>query len=108
MRKRTFQPALESLGLRITPSDVTGAASAAAAVTPPMDPGYASLISTDPGTILTGQSPYGIPYFIEANPLPGLAPVTSDLVILAEGYGFDHAALVRMILGRALLRVGRR
>ncbi len=31
----------------------------------------------------------GVPYFIEANPLPGLAPVTSDLVILAEGHGIE-------------------
>ena len=33
----------------------------------------------------------GIPYFIEANPLPGLAPVTSDLVILAQGHGIAYA-----------------
>ena len=48
----------------------------------------------------------GIPYFIEANPLPGLAPVTSDLVILAEGHGLSHAALIRRILDAALARVG--
>ena len=28
----------------------------------------------------------GVPYFLEANPLPGLAPDWSDLVILAEGW----------------------
>jgi D-alanine-D-alanine ligase len=48
----------------------------------------------------------GCPYFIEANPLPGLAPVSSDLVILAEGYGISHGDLVRMILRTALDRVG--
>jgi D-alanine-D-alanine ligase len=48
----------------------------------------------------------GVPYFIEANPLPGLAPVTSDLVILAEGYGISHAELIRRILHTALQRVG--
>ncbi len=48
----------------------------------------------------------GVPYFIEANPLPGLAPVTSDLVILAEGYGIKHADLIRKILQTALIRVG--
>jgi D-alanine-D-alanine ligase len=48
----------------------------------------------------------GVPYFIEANPLPGLAPVTSDLVILAEGYGIDHSELIRRILHTALQRVG--
>jgi len=48
----------------------------------------------------------GIPYFIEANPLPGLAPVSSDLVILAAGYGISHAELIRKILNAALVRVG--
>ncbi len=50
----------------------------------------------------------GVPYFIEANPLPGLAPGVSDLVILAEGYGIGHAELIRMILRAALDRVGLR
>ena len=48
----------------------------------------------------------GVPYFIEANPLPGLAPVTSDLVILAEGYRISHADLIRRIFHAALARVG--
>lgn len=48
----------------------------------------------------------GTPVFIEANPLPGLAPGTSDLVILAEGYGIPHGDLVRKILRTALGRVG--
>ncbi len=48
----------------------------------------------------------GIPYFIEANPLPGLAPGTSDLVILAQGYGISHADLIRKIFHTALARVG--
>ena len=47
-----------------------------------------------------------VPFFLEANPLPGLAPVTSDLVILAEGHGLDHAALIRRVLAVALDRVG--
>ncbi len=48
----------------------------------------------------------GVPYFIEANPLPGLAPVTSDLVILAAGYGIGHAELIRRILHAALVAGG--
>ena len=48
----------------------------------------------------------GVPYFIEANPLPGLAPVTSDLVILARGHGLGHADLIRKVLHTALDRVG--
>jgi len=35
------------------------------------------------------------PYFLEANPLPGLAPDWSDLVILANGMGLSHGDLVR-------------
>jgi D-alanine-D-alanine ligase len=48
----------------------------------------------------------GIPYFIEANPLPGLAPVTSDLVILAEGHGIGYPDLIRRVLHASLSRVG--
>jgi D-alanine-D-alanine ligase len=46
------------------------------------------------------------PYFLEANPLPGLAPDWSDLVILAQGMGLTHADLVRRILHEGLKRVG--
>ena len=48
----------------------------------------------------------GVPYFIEANPLPGLAPEVSDLVILARGHGIGYAELIRKILHAALARVG--
>ncbi len=48
----------------------------------------------------------GIPYFIEANPLPGLAPDWSDLVLLAQGTGLGYADLIRRILDAALTRVG--
>ncbi len=48
----------------------------------------------------------GVPYFIEANPLPGLAPISSDLVILARGHGLGHADLIRTVLRVALDRVG--
>ena len=48
------------------------------------------------------------PYFIEANPLPGLAPVTSDLVILAEGHGIGYPDLIRRVLHSSLTRVGLR
>jgi D-alanine-D-alanine ligase len=48
----------------------------------------------------------GVPYFLEANPLPGLAPETSDLVILARGCGLDYPDLIRRTLQTALTRVG--
>jgi D-alanine-D-alanine ligase len=48
----------------------------------------------------------GVPVFLEANPLPGLAPDWSDLVILAKGMGLSHADLIRSILREALARLG--
>jgi len=48
----------------------------------------------------------GVPYFLEVNPLPGLSPVTSDLVILARKAGMDHVDVVRTILESALRRLG--
>ncbi|HEV3163301.1 MAG TPA: D-alanine--D-alanine ligase [Isosphaeraceae bacterium] len=46
------------------------------------------------------------PFFIEANPLPGLSPGTSDLVILARGHGIEYSDLIKRILNAALVRVG--
>ncbi len=46
------------------------------------------------------------PYILEINPLPGLSPGISDLVIEASAEGIDHAALVNMILETALQRYG--
>jgi D-alanine-D-alanine ligase len=48
----------------------------------------------------------GVPYFLEANPLPGLAPGWSDLVILARGMGISHPDLILQILSAALCRIG--
>lgn len=44
------------------------------------------------------------PYILEINPLPGLAPVISDLIIEAAGEGIGHTELVNMILETALVR----
>jgi D-alanine-D-alanine ligase len=44
------------------------------------------------------------PYILEINPLPGLSPVISDLVIEAAGAGIGHTELVNMILETALKR----
>lgn len=44
------------------------------------------------------------PYILEINPLPGLAPGISDLVIEAAAIGIDHAQLVNLILETALKR----
>ncbi len=49
----------------------------------------------------------GIPYFLEMNPLPGLHPEDSDLVIMARLLGISHAQLVEDILNAALARTKR-
>jgi D-alanine-D-alanine ligase len=49
----------------------------------------------------------GVPCFLEVNPLPGLNPESSDLVILAEKSGWTYARLIEAILGSALDRAGR-
>jgi D-alanine-D-alanine ligase len=46
------------------------------------------------------------PYILEINPLPGLAPGYSDLVIEAQADGISHVELVNMILETALKRYG--
>jgi D-alanine-D-alanine ligase len=48
-----------------------------------------------------------VPYFLEANPLPGLAPLTSDLVFLARDVGVDHRDLLRRIVEAAVNRLSR-
>jgi len=47
----------------------------------------------------------GEPQFLEVNPLPGLNPRTSDLVILARLLGSSHAELVQSIAREAIGRV---
>jgi D-alanine-D-alanine ligase len=51
-------------------------------------------------------SPDGKAYFIEINPLPGLAPGYSDYPMLAEFCGVPYRELVRGILQSALVRHG--
>lgn len=46
------------------------------------------------------------PYILEINPLPGLSPGISDLVIEAAADGISHTELVNMILDTALSRNG--
>jgi D-alanine-D-alanine ligase len=48
----------------------------------------------------------GVPYFLEVNPLPGLNPESSDLVILARMSGWSYERLVGAILQSALERLG--
>jgi D-alanine-D-alanine ligase len=48
----------------------------------------------------------GVPYFLEVNPLPGLNPETSDLVILARMSGMPYEELIAGILRAAIGRYG--
>jgi D-alanine-D-alanine ligase len=48
----------------------------------------------------------GVPYFLEANPLPGLNPESGDLVIIADAMGVSHTDLIGGILEAALERTG--
>jgi D-alanine-D-alanine ligase len=43
-------------------------------------------------------------YFIECNPLPGLAPGWSDLVLIAQAAGLDYRGLIGEILSCAIRR----
>lgn len=47
---------------------------------------------------------HGIPYFLEVNPLPGLNPDDSDLVIMARLLGWSYERLVGSIVEAALHR----
>jgi D-alanine-D-alanine ligase len=51
-------------------------------------------------------SPDGLIYFIEINPLPGLAPGYSDFLMLAEFSGMEYVSLIHKILNSALERYG--
>jgi D-alanine-D-alanine ligase len=46
----------------------------------------------------------GVPYFIEVNPLPGLNPIISDLILICKAMDVTHAELIRRILDAAVKR----
>jgi len=50
----------------------------------------------------------GKPIFIEINPLPGLNPESSDLVIMADLLKISHRELVAKIFDAAVIRVNRK
>ncbi|HZZ70731.1 MAG TPA: ATP-grasp domain-containing protein [Pirellulales bacterium] len=47
----------------------------------------------------------GVPYFLEVNPLPGLNPKSSDLVLMAHAQNISHAALIERIARAATRRI---
>lgn len=62
----------------------------------------------DGGRIDLRSDAAGQPMFLEVNPLPGLHPVDSDLVILGRLAGRDHAWLLDRIMESACARAGLR
>lgn len=48
----------------------------------------------------------GVPYFLEANPLPGLNPETGDIVLMAKAMGMNHQQLIGIIVEAAVTRLG--
>ncbi len=47
----------------------------------------------------------GVPYFLETNPLPGLSPISGDLVLLSGYLGIEYPELIARILQAALERL---
>lgn len=60
----------------------------------------------DGGRVDVRSDAQGRPHFIEANPLPGLHPVDSDLVILAGLAGWSYDRLLATMIGHACARNG--
>jgi D-alanine-D-alanine ligase len=67
---------------------------------------YEALDCRDFARIDFRLSESGVPYFIEINPLPGLAPGYSDYPMLAEFCGMDYGTLILNVLNCALKRYG--
>ncbi len=46
----------------------------------------------------------GVPNFVEVNPLPGMNPVVSDLIILAAGLGWKYDDVIGRVVDSAIRR----
>ena len=66
---------------------------------------YRALGCRDLGRVDFRLSPTGIPYVIEVNPLPGLAPGYSDFPVAAQAAGIEHPELINRILNHSLERL---
>jgi D-alanine-D-alanine ligase len=69
---------------------------------------YRALDCRDVGRVDVRTDGRGRPMFLEVNPLPGLDPYKSDIVILARGMGTSYDALVGGIIDSACERYGLR
>ena len=66
---------------------------------------YRLLECRDAGRVDIRCNSKGVPCFVEVNPLPGLQPVHSDLVILAHHKGIEYNALIGSIVESAVDRM---
>ncbi|MCB9610897.1 MAG: D-alanine--D-alanine ligase [Sandaracinus sp.] len=66
---------------------------------------YRALECRDVGRVDVRLGADGKPYFLEVNPLPGLNPVSGDLVILAAGHGIAYPQLIQRIVKSARERL---
>ena len=69
---------------------------------------FATLGCRDVGRIDLRLDAAGRATFIECNPLPGLTPGWSDLVLIASSAGIDYDDLIGRILAPAMRRAGKR
>ncbi|MCC6873189.1 MAG: hypothetical protein IT378_02680 [Sandaracinaceae bacterium] len=67
---------------------------------------YRALGCRDVGRVDVRLDRRGRPCFLEVNPLPGLNPISGDLVILARGHGISYEELIGRIVERARARQG--
>jgi D-alanine-D-alanine ligase len=67
---------------------------------------WRALRCRDAGRVDLRSDEAGVPQFLEVNPLAGLHPVRSDLVILARLAGLSYEALIESIVGACLTRNG--
>ena len=65
---------------------------------------WRALRCRDAGRVDLRSDDKGVPQFLEVNPLAGLHPVRSDLVILARLSGYDYQALIEAIVDAFLAR----
>lgn len=65
---------------------------------------FMALGCRDVGRIDFRMDDKGRLYFIECNPLPGLTPGWSDLVLIANGSGMDYRTLIGEIMAGAIRR----
>jgi D-alanine-D-alanine ligase len=65
---------------------------------------WRALRCRDAGRVDLRSDEKGVPQFLEVNPLAGLHPVRSDLVILARLAGYEYQALINAIVDAFLAR----